>query len=124
MLAAGVVEVLARGKNLHRLRSPLAGKLQQSGVQALVQEQVRGQNAQLGHRSPPRRKHGISQLWRSFHCRIFAITYGKPGVAEEGAGSRVATEDAHGEVLPDSKFLQNRNYFLFIENESLKTEQK
>jgi hypothetical protein len=41
VLAAGVVKVLASGKNLNRLRSGPAGKLQQPRVKALVQEQVR-----------------------------------------------------------------------------------
>jgi hypothetical protein len=52
LLAAGVVEVLARRKDLDRFGAPLDGLLQQPGVQALVQEQVCRQNAQLGHRLP------------------------------------------------------------------------
>ncbi len=52
VLAAGVVEVLARGKNLHRLRAGAVGELKQSGMKALVQEQVRGQNAQHGQAAP------------------------------------------------------------------------
>ena len=46
VLAAGVVEVLARGEDLHTLRAGAAGKLQQAGMQALVEEQVGGENAQ------------------------------------------------------------------------------
>ena len=38
VLAAGVVEVLARGKNLHRLRARAGGKLQEPRMQSLVQE--------------------------------------------------------------------------------------
>jgi pseudomonalisin len=41
MLAAGVVEVLACGKDLHRLGSAARGQFQQPGMQPLLQEQVR-----------------------------------------------------------------------------------
>ena len=43
MLTAGVVEVLASGKYLHRLRPGTGRQFQQSRMQALVQEQVRRQ---------------------------------------------------------------------------------
>ena len=54
LLAAGVVEVLARGKDLDRLRAGSVGELQQPRVQALIHEEVRRQNSQLGHKIPPR----------------------------------------------------------------------
>jgi hypothetical protein len=38
ILATGVVEVLARGKNLHCLRAGAIRKLEQTGMQAMVQE--------------------------------------------------------------------------------------
>ena len=45
-LAAGVVEVLAGGKNLHGLRSGALRKLKQTGMQNMVQEQMSRQHAQ------------------------------------------------------------------------------
>jgi hypothetical protein len=41
MLAAGVVEVLARGEYFNRLHSGPAGDLQQTGVQTMIQKQMR-----------------------------------------------------------------------------------
>jgi hypothetical protein len=46
MFAAGVVEVLAGGKDLHGLGARSGGEFQQARVQALVEKQVRGENAQ------------------------------------------------------------------------------
>jgi hypothetical protein len=41
MFAAGVVEVLAGGKYLDRLRAGAGSQFEQAGVQALFEEQVR-----------------------------------------------------------------------------------
>ena len=46
LLAAGVVEVLARGEDLHRLRAGALRELKQPRVQTVIQEQVSRQNAQ------------------------------------------------------------------------------
>jgi hypothetical protein len=53
--------MLTRSKDLHRLRAPMGGHLQQPCVQALIHEQVGRQNAQLGHKFPWRRMRAISQ---------------------------------------------------------------
>ena len=46
MLAAGVVEVLARGKDLHRLRAGALRELKQARMQTVIQKQMSRQNAQ------------------------------------------------------------------------------
>ena len=46
MLAAGVVEMLAGGKNLHSLRAGAGGKLEQAGMQPLIEKQMSGEDAQ------------------------------------------------------------------------------
>ncbi len=46
LLAAGVVEVLARGKNLHRLRAGALRELKQARMQTVIQKQMSRQNAQ------------------------------------------------------------------------------
>jgi hypothetical protein len=48
MLAAGVVEVLAGGKDLDRLNTGPGSQLEQARVQALFEEQVRGQDSEHG----------------------------------------------------------------------------
>jgi hypothetical protein len=48
MLAAGVVEVLAGGKDLDRLSAGAGSQLEQARVQALLEEQVRGQDSEHG----------------------------------------------------------------------------
>jgi len=59
MLAAGVVEVLTRGKDLHRLRAGSTGKLQQAGMQTLIQKKVSGENTQHKPKTPePKRESG------------------------------------------------------------------
>jgi len=52
LFTAGVVEVLARGKDLDGLRARARGKLKQTWVQALIHEEVRRQNSQLGQDLP------------------------------------------------------------------------
>ncbi len=52
VLAAGVVEVLARGKDLHRLRAGALRKLKQAGVQTMIQEQMSRKNAQHLREAP------------------------------------------------------------------------
>ena len=49
VLAAGVVEVLARGKDLHRLRAGAVRELKQARVQTVIQKQMSRKNAQHGH---------------------------------------------------------------------------
>ena len=76
-LAAGVVEMLARGENLNTLGAGAAGKLQQAGMQALVEEQVGGENAQhrasRGRRGPKqaqrRRLHSFSHVFEGLTRR-------------------------------------------------------
>ena len=46
VLAAGVVEMLARGKNLHRLRAGALRELKQARMQTVIQKQMSRQNAQ------------------------------------------------------------------------------
>ena len=48
MFAAGVVEVLAGGKDLHRFSAGAGSQLKQAWVQALLEEQVRRQDSQHG----------------------------------------------------------------------------
>ncbi len=48
MLAAGVVEVLPGGKDFDRLDTGPGREFQQAGMEALVEEQVRGQHAEHG----------------------------------------------------------------------------
>ena len=68
VLAAGVVEVLAGGKDLHRLRTGTGGEFQQPGMQALVKKQMRRQDAQHGQGNPPRRDWYERQAGRCFDC--------------------------------------------------------
>src|SRR5208283_6232781 len=95
------------------------GLLQQPGVQSLVYVEVRRQNPQLGHRILPRRKHGIMPTRRSFHCCIFATSYGKPGVAEEEAGKRLNAEQRQTRSCAVFRFYtdfsHNQKYFQLIE---------
>jgi hypothetical protein len=53
MLAAGVVEVLACGEYLDCGHTVPVGNFEQAGMKPLVQEQVRGQDAQHGQSIPP-----------------------------------------------------------------------
>jgi hypothetical protein len=60
MLAAGVVEVMARGKQFDRLGAGTGRQFQLGCVQALVPEQVRRENSQHGQKvSTP--AHGESE---------------------------------------------------------------
>jgi len=52
VLAAGVVKVLARGKDLDCLRTGAAGLLKQAWVKALIHVEVRRQDSQLGQDLP------------------------------------------------------------------------
>jgi hypothetical protein len=52
MFAAGVVEVLTGGKDLDRFRTRAGSQLKQARVQALLEEQVRGQDSQHGQGLP------------------------------------------------------------------------
>jgi hypothetical protein len=45
MLAAGVIKMLAGGEDLDRLRSGPGSQLEQAWMQALFEEQVRGQDS-------------------------------------------------------------------------------
>src|SRR5580658_3951429 len=71
VLAAGVVEVLPGGINFDRLGTGAFGEFQQAGVQALVEEQVRGKNSQHGKGiSRIRQAHG--ETGRYSDCLIIA----------------------------------------------------
>src|ERR1035441_8266871 len=53
MFAAGVVEVLAGGKDLHSFRAGAGSQFEQAWVQALFEEQVSGQDSQHGQGLSP-----------------------------------------------------------------------
>jgi len=74
MFAAGVVEVLAGGENLHRFRAGTRGKFQQSRVQTLIEEQVGGEHSQhvQGRSFAPA---DLGWAVSLFYCRILASIY-------------------------------------------------
>jgi hypothetical protein len=70
MFAAGVVEVLSGGKDFYALRARPGSEFQQSRVQALVEEQVRGQDSQHDRGISRIRQPGVG-AGRYSDCRIF-----------------------------------------------------
>ena len=88
VLAAGVVEVLAGGKDFDCLGTGPVSELQQAGVEALVEEQVRGQDSQHGEELP---SFGwLRKTNRTLHrLSHFAGVYGEAGAAEDGARWKV-----------------------------------
>jgi hypothetical protein len=103
LLAASVIEVLAGGKELDRLRAGLGGQLQQPSVKALVQEEVRRKDSQLGHRIPPR------LIGRCCHCRRGGHS------AEEGAVEGVFAEGRTTQLrLRRFALIENNFYILKI----------
>jgi hypothetical protein len=122
MLAAGIVEVLARCKNFDRLRPGLDSNLQQAGAQALIHEQMRRQDSQLGQGFPRAGWIGNANqaLYLLLHLR------NQIGVNQISGKELRARRKPRlcGRVRPGSRFSQYRNYFHSIENEQIKPEQK
>jgi hypothetical protein len=102
--------MLAGGKELDRLRAGLGCQLQEAWVQALVQEEVRRQDSQLGHRIPPRPTERCSHCRRGGHSA-------EEGAAEGGRCPRYTTE------LRPLRFTQTEKYFYILKT-SLKNVHK
>jgi hypothetical protein len=52
VLAAGVVEMLAGGKDLNSLRTRMGGQIQESRMQALIEENMCREDAEHGEEVP------------------------------------------------------------------------
>ena len=118
MLAAGVVEVLAGGKDLDRLRAGAGGELQQAGMQPLIHEQMRGQDAPLGHRKPPSPSRGGTSIFAFLRSEIIGNgrmrVVGLPPIPQR-TRNRWGTE--HQVVLSRLYFQQNQQTFSHFESQ-------
>ena len=85
IFAAGVVKVLARGKNLHCLRSGSFRKLKQSRMQSMIQEQVSRKDAQ--HlREPHGREKYVTETRHYLYSRILRRISREDSVVTDDAG--------------------------------------